>query len=253
MKKCSICGNEGESNYCAECGAPMEEVAEIIERTCPACGRKVESKFCPNCGFDMSCDVKEEEAAADEYEENSEENENETEEQSVISEPDTPVKKKSGKTVIIVMILAVVLAVIIGVVIVICTGLGVLGDMEGNHSEKTYDSYENSADSGDIQTIENQGVALAGGRYVVGEDLSAGKYTIIYKTNLSKDDYWTIDYLWITYKGSEGANETLGGDKFDDRYGGITYDDAIIGKSFFVILHDGDTLKVDNQYGEWTY
>lgn len=252
MRKCHKCGSEGDNKFCPECGSQMEEIIEIKEKTCPVCGQRTESKFCTNCGFDMSNDTETEETAEYDYEVNPEENESKPE-QGVIGEAATSEKKRSGKTVIIVMILAVVLALIIGTVIVICTGLIVTGDMEEAALKESDSNYERTADFGDIQAIENQGVPLAGGKYVVGEDLAAGKYTFIYLTGLSDDDYWSNDYLWITYKGSEGANETLGGDKFDDRYGSITYDDAIVGKSFFVNLHEGDILRVDNNYGEWTY
>lgn len=106
--------------------------------------------------------------------------------------------------------------------------------------------------SPEITPAENHGTPLPGGRYTIGEDLPAGKYLFVYKTTM-ESDYWTNDYLWITYAGSEGTNETWGGDKYDDRVGSVKYEDALVGKSFYFSLHDGDSLLVDSEFGEWTY
>ena len=100
---------------------------------------------------------------------------------------------------------------------------------------------------------ENHGIPMPGGRYIVGEDIPAGKYLFVYKTNLSDLDYMGFDYLWVTYAGSEGKNETFGGDFYDDRVGSVQYKDACAGKSFYFNLHEGDSLLVDSEYGEWTY
>ncbi len=127
------------------------------------------------------------------------------------------------------------------------------GTEEHQQGETDTKPTEKKTDSADYTPIENHGFPLPGGRYTVGEDLPAGKYLFIYKTNLSDDDYWSNDYLWITYAGSEGTNETWGGDKYDDRVGDVNYADAYAGKSFYFNLHDGDMLRVDSDHGEWTY
>ena len=120
------------------------------------------------------------------------------------------------------------------------------GETDANHTEK-------KTDSANYTPIDNHGLPLPGGRYTIGEDLPAGKYLFTYKTNLSDADYWSYDYLWITYAGSEGTNETWGGDKYDDRVGDVNYEEACIGKSFYFNLHNGDTIRVDSENGEWTY
>ena len=94
---------------------------------------------------------------------------------------------------------------------------------------------------------------LPGGKYIVGEDLSPGKYNIIYKTKLSEKDYWSNDYLYITESGSEGSQETLGGTKYDDRIGSVSFEDAKDGKDFFLNLKDGDTIVVESGNGNWLY
>ena len=112
---------------------------------------------------------------------------------------------------------------------------------------------EKKNEPANITAAENHGISLPGGRYTIGEDLPAGKYLFIYKTNQSDSDYWSNDYLWITYAGSEGNNETWGGDKYDDRVGDVNYEEAYEGKSYYFNLHDGDMIRVDSGYGEWTY
>ena len=104
-----------------------------------------------------------------------------------------------------------------------------------------------------IAEVEVQGKELPGGTYVVGDDIAAGKYQFTYTTEMSEDDYWGLDYFWITRAGSEGENETLGGDKYDERFGGYEYGAASKGKTSFANLKDGDTIRVDADEGTWTY
>lgn len=127
------------------------------------------------------------------------------------------------------------------------------GTQESGQDEPNAEPNEKKTEPEEIAPVENHGFALPGGRYTIGEDLPAGKYLFIYKTNLSDADYWSNDYLWITYAGSEGNNETWGGDKYDDRVGDVNYEEACTGKSFYFNLHDGDVLRVDSENGEWTY
>ena len=126
------------------------------------------------------------------------------------------------------------------------------GSQESQQNETNTKTTEKKNEPAEITPVENHGFALPGGRYTIGEDLPAGKYLFIYKTTM-ESGYWTNDYLWITYAGSEGSNETWGGDKYDDRVGSVQYEDALIGKSFYFNLHDGDMLLVDSDFGEWTY
>lgn len=118
---------------------------------------------------------------------------------------------------------------------------------------ETYIEQTEKTEPANIPSAENRGIPLHGGRYTVGEDIPAGKYLFMYKTTLSEDDYWSNDYLWIIYAGSEGSYETFSGARYDDRAGSVSYADACAGKSFYFNLHDGDSLLVDSDSGEWTY
>ena len=104
-----------------------------------------------------------------------------------------------------------------------------------------------------VAEVEVKNEELPGGTYLVGEDIAAGKYKITYKTEMSEDDYWGNDYFWITRAGSEGKEETLGGTKYDERFGGFEYGAASQGKTSFVNLKEGDTIVVDSDEGTWTY
>ena len=126
------------------------------------------------------------------------------------------------------------------------------GSQESKQDETNTKPTETKTEPAEISPVENHGFALPGGRYTIGEDLPAGKYLFIYKTTM-ESGYWTNDYLWITYAGSEGTNETFGGDRYDDRVGSVRHEDALAGKSFYFNLHDGDVLLVDSEFGEWTY
>ena len=105
----------------------------------------------------------------------------------------------------------------------------------------------------DIAEVEFQDKELPGGTYVVGEDFNAGKYNFTYKTEMSEEDYWGNDYFYILRAGSEGTDETLGGTKFDERFGGFEYGAASQGKTSFANLKDGDTIMVNADEGIWTY
>ena len=105
----------------------------------------------------------------------------------------------------------------------------------------------------DIEEVEFQGKELPGGNYIVGEDFAAGKYNFTYKTEMSEEDYWGNDYFYILRAGSDGTDETLGGTKFDERFGGFEYGAASQGKTSFANLKDGDTIMVDADEGTWTY
>lgn len=198
----------------------------MSEKICPKCGSKTSRKFCSNCGYDMS-KVKEQEIVKPEN-----------------ADTNKPVSKginENTKNIIIIALAVVVVVLAVVMVINMNSTPGIIAD------EETGEVAE------DVALNENQGKSLPGGKYTVGEDISAGKYFLEYKTELSEDDYWSNDYLYIVRKGSEGVEETLGGTKFDERFGGIDFSDAEKGKSFFVNLKDGDTITVESGNGEWTY
>ena len=86
-----------------------------------------------------------------------------------------------------------------------------------------------------------------------GYNIHHPKYNFTYKTEMSEEDYWGNDYFYITRAGSEGTDETLGGTKFDERFGGFEYGSASNGKTSFANLKEGDTITVNADEGSWTY
>ena len=198
----------------------------MSEKICPNCGNKTSSKYCSSCGYDMS-KVKEPQSLKVENAET--------------TIPVNKVSKDNMKNIIIIGLAVVVVVLGVFMVINMNSTPGIIAD------EETGEVAE------DVALEENQGKSLPGGKYIVGEDISAGKYFLEYKTELSEDDYWSNDYFYIIRNGSEGTEETLGGTKFDERFGSVDYSDAKKGKSFFVNLKDGDTINVESGFGEWTY
>ncbi|MQQ80261.1 zinc-ribbon domain-containing protein [Lactococcus lactis] len=105
-----------------------------------------------------------------------------------------------------------------------------------------------------VPTYQNvKGGLLSAGVYTVGSDLKEGVYTFKYTATASKRDYWSNDYLYITNAGSQGKEETLGGTKYDLRFGGYDYDSASKGMTGHVTLKKGDVISVESSYGNWTY
>lgn len=90
-----------------------------------------------------------------------------------------------------------------------------------------------------LKQISN--VTLAVGEYTVGQDLEPGIYTFKYKL---KKDAWGGDYIYVTHKGSEGTEETLGGTKFDMRVEGKNNNEKVSIK-----LVAGDKVYVDGSSG----
>ena len=178
--------------------------------------------------------------------------------------------KKKNNTIIIAIAGIAIIAIII---VVIAMSLGKGKDVPDSQEEPTAtvsekeDNEESMDDSEDpdentdiveeetdgLGTVENKGKKLPGGKYVAGEDISPGKYNLIYKTKLSEDDYWSNDYLYIIRDGSKGSEKTMGGTKFDERFGSVDYDEAKEGKSFYLNLKEGDVITVENAFGTWTY
>ncbi len=240
--RCPNCGYEGESRFCPECGTPMEEYLPAAE---PASGGPTGTG--PAGG--------EPAGAGPAY---------------IQPAPG----KRSIKKIIIIVVVAVA-AVLIAAIIalaVIMRGLTdhpeLLNDSDGSSAttseevdsddlfsddEEAVSEDAVSGDDEDIASVETQGKELPGGTYVVGEDISAGKYNFTYTTEMSEDDYWSNDYFYITRAGSEGSEETLGGTKFDERFGSIDYESAKAGKTFYANLKSGDKLLVDSEFGNWTY
>ena len=131
--------------------------------------------------------------------------------------------------------------------------------------ENSSDSIDTTSDSENASNQDNSdnkgkssnvitGGSLVAGIYTVGSDLQPGIYDFTYTTSIPEEDYWGNDYLWITRSGSEGKSETLGGDKFDERYGDFDYSMASTGAAkCHVTLKEGDTVRVDADEGQWTY
>lgn len=190
MKKCAICGFEGESNFCPQCGARMEEIVTMAERDYLKHANK---------------------------------------------------KKSTNKKKIVVVIL---------VIMVVLAGLILLKSGIVNRSQT---DITNWSDGEDVTLAENQNRDLPSGTYIIGEDIPMGKYMLEYTTTMSEDEYWSNDFLYITFAGSDGKDETFVGIKYDDRFGSVEYEDAVEGKSFYANLNDGDTIRVESEFGDWTY
>lgn len=140
------------------------------------------------------------------------------------------------------------IAAIMGILMIFC--FAACGETAGDSGSA---GGEEVATENDIAEVEVQDKELPGGTYVVGEDFAAGKYNFTYKTEMSEEDYWGNDYFYILRAGSEGTDETLGGTKFDERFGGFEYGAASQGKTSYANLKNGDTIMVDADEGTWTY
>lgn len=135
-------------------------------------------------------------------------------------------------------------------------------DDTDEHYAKTYNLIKGDDESKKDKTNDDKsssktktitGGSLSAGTYTVGTDLEAGTYDFTYTVAIPEEDYWGNDYIWITRNGSEGENSTLGGDKFDERYGDFEYSMASSGAKCHVTLNDGDTVRVDSNEGNWKY
>ena len=208
---------------------------------CSECGKEISDKAasCPNCGAAVNT-------------------ENQT----------GSIKKKSGKKsqsklpVIIMAVAGVVLAVIAGVSVRIIDGRTLMtGEIKLSElrSELASVSSELSSSKTELSKIEAQiesqskkieplkdiyDASLAAGTYTIGTDLAPGVYHFTY--NLKEpDDTWG-DYIYVTYADSKGANETLGGMKFDYR---IEADSD--GEQVSIKLDAGSKITVESGYGNW--
>lgn len=138
--------------------------------------------------------------------------------------------------------------VIVGLVILVTVGFSFIIFSQSNNGTLPVPEQNNN-----IEMPENQGKVLPGGTYTIGEDLPAGRLSLLYTTTLDNKKYWTNDYFYITRNGSEGEQKTLGGTTYDERFGAVPFEEASKGKSFFVNLKSGDKIIVESKYGTWTY
>ena len=140
------------------------------------------------------------------------------------------------------------------IAIIMCTSMLFCVSACGDTSSDSANSgSEEVATEKDVSEVEVQNKELPGGTYVIGEDFPEGKYNFTYKTEMTEEEYWGNDYLYILRAGSEGTEETLGGTKFDERFGGFEYGAASNGKTSFANLKAGDTITVNADEGSWTY
>lgn len=264
--KCPNCGYEGETRFCPECGTPLEEMNVSTEKVCPRCGQLTDAKFCPNCGNNMNAEaegpIPGEPAFAEEKIPLSPDQFGEHGGDIRFSGVAAGARRKSHRKtllVILIVIAAVIIAAIIAFAVIV---RGFTDNQEFRNSDEqtvaseemqTDDADESDPDAGKVADVQDQGRQLPGGTYTVGEDIDAGRYNFTYITNMSEDDYWSNDYFWITRAGSEGSEETLGGTRYDERFGAIEYSEAKAGKTFYANLKKGDKVVVDSDYGSWTY
>lgn len=206
---------------------------------CPKCGKKITAndKFCSGCGYEF------------ENRENDDLRENK---QTTISknmqESSNTVVKQNKDIKIKTIFKRWYFWVIIVLAVLVIAGFSLLIISQSNNGTLPVPGQNNN-----IEMPENQGKVIPGGTYIIGEDLPAGRYSLMYTTTLDNKKYWPNDYFYITRNGSEGEQKTLGGTTYDERFGAIPFEEASKGKSSFVNLKSGDKIIVESKYGTWTY
>lgn len=190
-------------------------------KKCVKCGFEGEGNYCPQCGARMEIIVKVAERNSVKH---------------------ATRKKSTDKKKIIIIILLIMVVALAGLVLI------KLGTVNGSSIDNT-----NWSDGENVTLTENQCRELPSGTYIIGEDLPAGKYMLEYTTTMSKDEYWSNDYLYITFAESDGKDKTFAEIQFDDQFGPVEYEDAVEGKSFYANFNDGDTIRVNSEFGDWTY
>lgn len=206
---------------------------------CPKCGKELTDidKFCSGCGYEFS---KKENAVA-------KTNKQISNSKDIQEAPNNvPTQNENIKSIPIfkrwyfwlIVVLAILLITILSLFIASQTNNGSIPVPGQNNN---------------IVMPENQGKVLPGGTYTIGEDLPAGRYSLMYTTTLDNKKYWPNDYFYITRSGSEGEQKTLGGTTYDERLGAVPFEEASKGKSSFVNLKSGDKIIVESKYGTWTY
>lgn len=217
---------------------------------CSECGKEISDKAasCPNCGAAVSAGYS--------------------------STPAPPVvvgyikkKKKSKKSgsklpVILMAIAGIILAVISAVAVRIIDGNTLItGDTKLSElrSELESVSAQLTSSKAELEKVRKQvesqskkikplsdiyDASLAAGTYTVGTDLEPGIYHFTYKLR-DPDEDWG-DYLYVINAGSDGAEETLGGTKFDYRIGAEND-----GEEISIKLDAGSKVTVTSEYGMW--
>lgn len=206
---------------------------------CPKCGKQIvaDAMFCSSCGYELS---KKEDVAI--------QSDNQTVKSVDMHDGSDKASKQKQNTKSKSIFKRWYFWVIIGLVILVIAGLSVFIISQANNG-----TLPAPGQNSNIEMPENQGKVLPGGTYTIGEDLPAGRYSLMYTTTLDNKKYWTNDYFYITRSGSEGEQKTLGGTTYDERFGAVPFDEASKGKSFFVNLKSGDKIIVESKYGTWTY
>ena len=208
---------------------------------CSECGKEISEKAasCPNCGAAVNA------------------------EKPTVSYVNKSDRKSRSKLPVIIMAVAgIVLAVIAGVAVRIIDGKTLMtGEtkLSNLRSELASVSAELSSSKAELSKIEAQiesqskkieplkdiyDASLAAGTYTVGTDLAPGIYHFTYNLK-DPDDTWG-DYIYVTFANSEGAEETLGGTKFDFR----TEADSD-GEQVAIKLDAGSKITVESEYGLW--
>lgn len=210
---------------------------------CPECGREVSDKAvkCPECGTPLAS------KQPDEYD-------------YFHMPPRTA--KPSKLPIILTAIAGIILAAAVGISVRVIDGKTMMtGEtkLAQLRSELASISSELNASKSQLDSIKAQiesqskkieplkdiyDASLAAGTYTVGTDLAPGIYHFTY-TLKNPDDDWG-DYLYVTYAGSEGTEETLGGTKFDFR---VEAEED--GEQVSIKLDQGSKLVVSAEYGNW--
>ena len=208
---------------------------------CSECGKELsdKAKICPDCGAPVSEGI-----PTIDYIKKSRK------------------KSQSNLPLLLMAVAGIALAVITGISVRIIDGNTLTtGEtkLASLRSELTSVSSELSSSKSELSKIKAQiesqskkieplkdiyDASLAAGTYTVGTDLAPGIYHFIY-TLKDPDDTWG-DYIYVVFADSKGAEETLGGTKFDYR----TEADSD-GEQVSIKLDVGSKVTVTAEYGNW--
>jgi hypothetical protein len=139
----------------------------------------------------------------------------------------------------------IIMSVIVCVLLVMSIGIGIGVSIEAINASKS------EVSTSKLKNIF--GGELNQGTYTVGKDLEEGVYIFEYTATADEDDYMSYDYITVTTAGSKGIMSIFAGTKHDS-VGGWNYEKASEGVAkSHMILHKGDVIDVDTDYGEWSY